>query len=213
MGENFCTPKPGCAEIGGSIFWKNIWQNKTYLIALPCFSLAASPVLLSPSQRCSHTRLGLQGSDPVSDIPVIVSRSLSRPLARGQAAEGRNLEPGEPCPSQPGNGTGDEAGKTRRQLFPFFWWRCPRPAWHTQTLLTRRGVDTALSQRRSGARAHPGGSARSKPTSPGQRRDPGQTHPVRPCLTKHPPKSIETRWEQLDTRSALGLMFCISPSD
>lgn len=72
--------------------------QKIYLIAQTCFSPAAGPVLLIPSQCCLHTCLGLQGSDPVFDILVIVSSSLSRSLARGQAAEGRNLEPGRALP-------------------------------------------------------------------------------------------------------------------
>lgn len=41
---------------------------------------------------------GLQGSDPVFDILVIVSSSLSGSLAQGQAAEGRNLEQGQALP-------------------------------------------------------------------------------------------------------------------
>lgn len=40
----------------------------------------------------------LRGSDPVFDILVIVSSSLSRSLAQGQAAEGRNLEQGRALP-------------------------------------------------------------------------------------------------------------------
>lgn len=97
-GQNFCTPKLGRAEVGGSLFWKNTWQKKSYLIALTCFRPTVSPVLLIPSQRCLHTCLGLQGSDPVFDILVIVSSSLSRLLAQGQTAEGRNLELGQTLP-------------------------------------------------------------------------------------------------------------------
>lgn len=77
--------------------WKNTWQKKSYLIALTYFRPTASPVLLIPSQRCLHTCLGLQGSDPVFDI-LIVSSSLSRLLAQGQTAEGHNLELGQTLP-------------------------------------------------------------------------------------------------------------------
>lgn len=79
-------------------FLEEYLAKKIYLIALTCFSPTSSPVLLIPSQRCLHTRLGLQGSDVVFDILVIVSHSLSRLLARGQAGGGRNLELGRTLP-------------------------------------------------------------------------------------------------------------------
>lgn len=52
-------------------------------------------------------------------------RRLSRTLAWGQAAERRNLGPAEPCLSQPLKRMGAEAGRARRQLFPFFLQQLP----------------------------------------------------------------------------------------
>jgi len=59
-----------------------------------CFSPTASPVPANPFAALPARSLGLQGSDPAFDTLGIVSSSLSRSLARGQAADGRNLEPG-----------------------------------------------------------------------------------------------------------------------
>lgn len=102
-------------------------------ISTACSSPAASSVLRPPPALPAHC-LGLQGSDPGFDIPVIVSSSLSRSLARGQQQKDVTLSQDKPCLSQPLKGESGCGRKNKEAaFFPCFGWQFPCPAQHTHS--------------------------------------------------------------------------------